>query len=379
MHERASHRAALEPVTQVNILVVDDRPENLLALEVALKNPSYKLVQASSGREALQKVREYDFAVILLDVQMPVMDGFSAAKLIRKEPRARFTPIVFVTASHDSEYHEQQGYEAGAVDYLLKPLNIEILKAKVAIFVDLFRKNQEIQQQAMLIYARDEFLSIASHELKTPITPLSLQMQSFIALIENDTFDSVPREKIQRMLKNSYAQVGRLTRLIDELLDVSRITAGRLGLHLEQMNLAELVQSTVDGFSAEIKASECTLKLDIDETASGMWDKFRLEQVFVNLLTNALKYGAGKPIEISISSDNNIVKLSIKDHGIGIAKEDQRRIFDRFERAVSLQQFGGLGLGLYIASEIIKLHHGKLSVESESNAGAEFTVELPRA
>jgi signal transduction histidine kinase len=362
---------------EINILVVDDRPENLLAMEVALRDPTYRLVQASSGREALQQVRERDFAVILLDVQMPIMDGFAAAKLIRKEPRARLTPIIFITANHGSEYHERLGYEAGAVDYLFKPLNVGILRAKVSIFVDLFRKNREIQQQAMLICARDEFLSIASHELKTPITPLSLQMQSFIGLIESGNLEKVPRDKLQRMLKNSYDQVERLTRLIDDLLDVSRISSGKLSLHCQRMSLADLVHSVVEGFSLHIQKAGCSLSVEVDPAAVGYWDRFRVEQVLINLLTNALKYGAGKPVDISVRVVGQWACLSVRDRGIGIARADHPRVFERFERAVSSRHFGGLGLGLYIASQIVKLHEGEIIVDSDLGAGACFTVRLP--
>jgi signal transduction histidine kinase len=370
-------RTLSAPEAQVKILAVDDRSENLMAMEAGLQDPTYKFVKANSGKEALQRCREEDFAVILLDVQMPIMDGYATAKLIRKDNRSRFTPIIFVTANHDSEYHERLGYEAGAVDYLFKPLNIGILKAKVAVFADLFRKNREIQQQAMLIYARDEFLSIASHELKTPITPLSLQMQSFINLVDSDALNTVPREKIQRMLKNAFGQVERLTRLIDELLDVSRLTAGKLVLHPDVMSLSEMVQTLADSFAVELKKSGCQLRLDLDAHAIGRWDRFRLEQVFINLLTNAVKYGPGEPIHASVTVDDSHAYLSVKDHGIGIAKEDQSRIFDRFERAASPRHFGGLGLGLYIASQIVKLHHGEISVQSDAGAGALFEVRLP--
>jgi signal transduction histidine kinase len=364
---------------QINILLVDDRAENLLALEVALRDPGYRLVQAASGREAVQRAQEEDFAAILLDVQMPIMDGFAAAKLIRKAARSRLTPIIFITANHGSEYHERLGYEAGAVDYLFKPLNVGILRAKVSVFADLYRKNLEIQQQAMLIYARDEFLSIASHELKTPITPLGLQMQAFIALVENGTLNTVPREKLQRMLMNSFGQVQRLTRLIDDLLDVSRITAGKLSINPEMMDLSEMVTSVVESFSDEIKKAGCAVTFDAATPVMGNWDRFRIEQALINLLSNAIKYGPGKPLVITVTQSDARATLSLRDYGIGISKEDQLRIFQRFERAVSARHFGGLGLGLYIASEIVKAHHGTLAVESELGAGALFTVSLPVA
>jgi signal transduction histidine kinase len=364
---------------EVNILLVDDRPANLIALEAVLSTPGHRLVKASSGKEALERVREQDFAVILLDVQMPEMDGFATARLIRQEPGSSATPIIFVTANHDSATYEQKGYAAGAVDYLLKPFNPDILAAKVAVFAELQRKNEEIRRQAKLIHARDEFLSIASHELKTPLTPLSLQMESFISLLDRDGLGKVPRERLERMLKNANSQVERLTRLVNELLDVSRITAGRLTLRREPVDLRSVVQSVVEAFAVGARKAGCELTVRCEGHVAGNWDRFRLEQVVINLMTNALKYGKGKPVEIAVKGYERSVRLSVRDQGIGIAPADQARIFERFERAVSAQNFGGLGLGLYIVGQIVKLHQGTITVESHPGEGACFEVSLPRA
>lgn len=361
----------------VKILIVDDRPENLLALEAALADTDYELVRALSGFEALEKAGQDDFALILLDVQMPVMDGFETAARIRSETRARYTPIIFVTAIDRTETYEQKGYRSGAVDYLFKPINTEILRAKVAVFVELYLQKHEIQRQAERIHARDEFLSIASHELKTPITPLGLQMESFIELFKNGEIDRVPRERLIRMLETSYSQVDRLSRLINDLLDVSRMTSKTLKLERNRTNLAKLVEDVVAGYGQEIQRSGCALTLSLERDVEGDCDKFRIEQVLINLLINATKYGAGKPIEIIVRKRPPVAQLIVKDHGIGISKEDQQRIFDRFERAVSARHFGGLGLGLYIANQIVKLHGGSIVVESTPGQGAEFSVQLP--
>jgi signal transduction histidine kinase len=378
----------------IRILAVDDREENLIALEAALQDQSYQLVKASSGREALRLIQEEEFALILLDVQMPEMDGFETARRIRSEPRSKTTPIIFVTAIYRTEEYEQRGYIAGAVDYLFKPIEVAILRAKVSVFADLYRKTHEIQRQAALlrdsmvrereneflkeaVRTRDEFLSIVSHELKTPITPLSLQLQSFRHFIETGSIQTISADRLKRMLDISYNQVERLSRLINDLLDLSRITAGRLSLNPEIEDLRVIVDSILEAFSDEFKKNHCEIVLQAPETLPGSWDRSRLEQVLINLLTNALKYGCGKPIEITLEQEGKCAKLKVRDHGIGIALEDQERIFQRFERAVPAEHYGGLGLGLYITQQIVALHQGRIHVESTPGEGATFTVELP--
>lgn len=376
------------------LLLVDDKQENLLALTAVLRDQGYELYEALSGYEALSLAQDHEFIAILLDVQMPVMNGFETAQLIRKREKNVTTPIIFVTAIHRTEAYEQKGYDVGAVDYLFKPVNTEILKAKIAIFSQLYNQKLEIQKQSALLHeksvkekeneflkeslkARDQFLSMAAHELKTPITPLNLQMQTFLKLINDGKFKDIDPTRMERMLRTSYSQVDRLSKMIDALLDVSRFTTGQMQVNFETVQLGELVKRVLQSFEEQLKTVACEAHLEIQSEVSGQWDSFRIEQVFMNLLSNAMKYGAGKPIEISVGEDQGQAVLKVRDHGIGIAKEDQARIFRRFERAVLPEFYGGLGLGLYIAWEIAQLHHGSLSVESEPGRGATFILKLP--
>ena len=378
------------------LLVVDDKQENLLALASVLADEGYDMVEALSGSEAITLAEKNDLIAILMDVQMPILDGYQAAKLIRQIPRHKNTPIVFVTAIHRSEELEERGYLAGAIDYLFKPINTTILKAKLSVFSQLYKQKEEIQAQAALINertvrekenellkeslkARDQFLSMASHELKTPITPLSLQMQSFLQMLENDTFKSADQETLKRMLMTSHSQVKRLSKTIDNLLDVSRFSTGHMQLSFEKVNLSRLVSAALDTFSAQLKDVGCDWILDAETDVTGEWDPFRVEQVFLNLLSNAMKYGAGKPIVVRVALLDGVAELHVTDHGIGIAPADQARIFNRFERAVSPAFFGGLGLGLYISCEIVRLHQGQIIVNSQLGKGATFTVKLPIA
>jgi PAS domain S-box-containing protein len=671
------------------ILIVDDRDENVLALEVMLSLPGVEIVKARSGPEALRLVLRQEFAVILLDVIMPTMDGFETARLIRMREASRRIPIIFLTAGPELDM-VSEGYAAGAVDFLVKPLNPGIVKAKVSVFVELYRMTHQIRRQeealrlaerrrgeaalkesdalyeasfnaaavgiahtsfedrwlrvnprfcqilgyaqeeclergfrdvthpedlademtglhelisgkigtyhrekryqhklghtiwldvtGSLVYdhagkakhfvaviedvterrrtderqrllagtgqillrsldhratiedvarlvtasfcdwcaiatvdrsaesgyhlaiahgnvqmglpitelrrrllesagfcrslgadcaemltdlwaraddlwkmdgstsallqrigagaamivplairdqvlgqiilvssqparrfgasdlataqelaqriamgveharlyreaqeavrVRDEFLSIASHELRTPLTPLQIHFQRLLSPRRNDA--SLAPEQLQRILGRCERQVHRLQALIDNLLDVSRISSGRLRLQLETVDLAEIVREVSGRFAEELAAAECQLLLDGATPVMGQWDRLRLEQVVTNVLGNAIKYGGGKPIEIKVEATPEGARLRIADHGIGIPDGDLTRIFQRFQRAVSARSYGGMGLGLYITRQIIDAHCGAIQVESRPGEGSVFVVELPR-
>ena len=225
---------------------------------------------------------------------------------------------------------------------------------------------------------RDDFLSIASHELKTPLNPLQLQVQSLQRklpqVVPPDSLEFVA-QKTATILRN----IDRLTRLVNDLLDTTRIGAGQFGFELSSVDLCEIVREVAEMFEerGELKQAGCTLQLDLDDALVGRWDRIRLEQLVVNLLSNALKYGAGRPVHITCRRQGPNGRLSVKDHGIGIALEDQKRIFGRFERAVSVRHYGGLGLGLFIAKQIVHGLGGHIEVESERAVQTVFSVQLP--
>jgi PAS domain S-box-containing protein len=227
------------------------------------------------------------------------------------------------------------------------------------------------------VQARDEFMSIASHELKTPLTSLKLQAQIRARDLQRGELRRFAPERLSQLVAEDEKQVNRLTRLVDDMLDISRIQSGKLSFHPEDFDLNEMVEETLTRFSAQIEASKSGVAFIRGEVAPGHWDRFRIEQVFVNLLTNALKYGAGNPIEVRISVEGGRGYLSVSDRGIGIKREDQDRIFGQFERAISASSISGLGLGLYISRKIVEAHHGRISVRSEEGKGSVFTVELP--
>ncbi|HKE83163.1 MAG TPA: PAS domain S-box protein [Vicinamibacterales bacterium] len=640
------------PAAPVQVLVVDDHPENRTALRAILSSPVYRVVEAGSGAEALLRLLEEDFAVLLIDVVMPDMSGFELAAAIKEREMTAAVPIVFLTAQTTDVDLVFKGYQVGAVDYLTKPLVPEIVRAKVAVFAQLFREKRRNEQQAALlleaernenefrlialqiaserryralaqavphivwtarpdgvvdyfnqrwfeytglsveqaagswlgilhsddsarcrtdwenamrsgemfqtecrlrrasdgafrwhlcravperstsgqilswlgtftdiedqkrveaiqaefkstldaepdaviifeptswhilyanhgasvllgyardellrmapsdfmaehdsvgfrkvlapllegsqphilietkfrrrdppavlidvslqliriganrivsiarditerkrtqlerellyreavdaIRARDEFLSVASHELRTPLSALQLQIQMLLRPPRRSPQAVLSPEQLKAKLETAYRLIERLTRLIEELMDVSRITAGRLRLELEEIDLSAVVREVVGRFEEEASRTHSDVEVRAVTPVLGMWDRIRVEQVIANLLTNAFKFGGGKPIEIAVEERGPIGRLVVVDHGIGIAREDVERIFQRYEQAISPRAYGGLGLGLYIARQVIEAHGGTIRVQSQPGAGSTFIIDLPK-
>jgi PAS domain S-box-containing protein len=229
------------------------------------------------------------------------------------------------------------------------------------------------------ISARDNFLSIASHELRTPLSALKLQAQlTKRTLSKMSQGENLPNERVQRFAELAETQTDRLTKLVEDMLDVSRISLGKLKLNPEACDLSEMVNGALETMSHQLQEAGCEVITQGMKPVIGVWDKFRMEQVIINLLSNAAKYGARKPVTIAIRSDDDSASLSVTDHGLGIAEEHQRRIFEQYERAVGANNISGLGLGLYISRQIVTAHGGEISVSSRPGAGSTFTVRLPR-
>lgn len=244
----------------------------------------------------------------------------------------------------------------------------------------LLRQHEEEERRARAgleaaVKARDEFLSIASHELKTPLTSLMLQTQ--LLQRRQERGEVLPPESVKRVLDQTTRQTERLARLVNDMLDISRLAAGKLALETEMFDLAELASDVVAKLGPQLSEAQCEVSVQAPEPVVGTWDRYRLEQVLTNFLTNAARYAAGKPVEVSVRRLEHRAELRVRDNGRGIAQEDQERIFRKFERAVGGREVGGLGLGLFIVREIVEMHGGTVRVESGVGRGAAFTVALP--
>jgi signal transduction histidine kinase len=227
------------------------------------------------------------------------------------------------------------------------------------------------------ILARDEFLSIATHELKTPLTSILLQLQTVLHNIRNVSLANFSVEKLLKMIESTEQQSNRLSKMINDLLNVSLITTGRLELEVEEFDLAEVVREVVDRFSEKIKRESYEITVHAKDSIKGTWDKVRIEQVITNLITNAIKYGDNKPISVTVTKDHSTATIRVVDEGIGIHPDKVSNVFGRFQRAIASNNYQGLGVGLYITHQIVIAHGGKITVESRLGSGSEFTVTLP--
>jgi signal transduction histidine kinase len=223
------------------------------------------------------------------------------------------------------------------------------------------------------VRVRDEFMSIASHELKTPLTPLQLDLDLLLRIVHETGAD----QRLVKRLETAHRQTRRLTQLVESLLDVSRLTSGHLSLQLQEFDLVEMAREVIDRHRRDASVAGCELQLHADAPVKGDWDRMRFEQILSNLLSNAIKYGAGQPVQVTVQEADGMARLSVEDQGIGISPQDAERIFARFERAVSPRHYGGLGLGLYVARQLAEAHGGTIVVHSQPGAGAKFTAVLP--
>ncbi len=384
------------------LLIVDDLPENLLALEALIQGADREVHKANSAEEALSLLLEHEFALAILDVQMPGMNGFELAELMRGTEKTKNIPIVFVSAAGREMNYAFKGYESGAVDFLHKPLDNHAVKSKVSVFVDLYRQRKALGQQlealecsrqeqeqllAQLQVARselehavrmrDDFMSIVSHEVRTPLNGLILETQLRKMHLARDNADAFALDKMRAMVERDERQINSLIRLIEDMLDVSRIRTGKLSIRPKRFDIGQLVNGLVENFAPQAAASESAIELERCEALVGHWDEFRIEQVVANLLSNALRYGERRPVRVRVFEESGMACVQVQDQGIGISPHNQRRIFQQFERVAANQSIAGLGLGLYISEQIVLAHSGRIRVDSEEGKGATFSVYLP--
>lgn len=372
---------------RVHVLLVDDLPANLLALEALLKREDVVLLKAGSGEEALELLLRHDVALALLDVQMPEMDGFELAEIMRGSERTRHVPIIFVTAGSSDTQRRFRGYEAGAVDFIAKPIEPHVLRSKADIFFDLYRQRRQIAAQRDELVAsaaalreadrtKDQFLAVLAHELRNPVAALMSGLDLLGRKREPEEADMI-RAQMERMLFH-------LARLVEDLLDVSRISEGKVSLKTARIELGEILRSAVEASRHNIDAAGHHLA--VEEPDGPVWleaDYTRLSQVVANLLNNAAKYTpAGGAIGLSARLDGAEVEIRVTDNGVGIPTEMQAQIFEIFTQVETHlgRAQGGLGIGLALVRRLVALHGGTIAVASEGPGhGSTFTVRLPVA
>lgn len=386
----------------VYFLLVDDLNENLVALEGLLRREGLVLLTARSGIEALEHLLKHDVALALLDVQMPDMDGFELAELMRGSERTRRVPIIFLTAGNTDWTRRFRGYEAGAVDFIQKPIEPHILKSKAEVFFQLFQQRQEVAQQRDELKAateenarllnesrqyslalkeadqrKDDFLAMLAHELRNPLAPVRSAVEILKLCETTDAMVAQVREIISR-------QVAHMVRLVDDLLDVARIARGKVQLRMERCDLAAIVRQTAEDYRQTLVDGGITMKLNIGEQP--LWlsgDPTRLAQVVGNLLHNSAKFTPrGGSVEVSCTTDTGhrhaIVRVT--DTGTGLDQAVLSRLFEPFSQASQKmdRDKGGLGLGLALVKGLVNLHGGSVEASSPGlSKGATFTLTLP--
>ena len=387
-----------------SILLVDDRPENLLALEEVLRPLGQHLVRATSGEEALKRVLTDDFAVILLDVQMPGLDGFETAAHIKQRERSRHIPIIFLTAISREPAHVVQGYAAGAVDFLTKPFEPWLLRSKVAVFLDLHRKNVLLERQAHLLREtlaqrtqaqqalvrkalelrasneelqrsnRDlaQFASIVSHDLGQPLLTISGFLQLLRRLL-GDKLDAAGAHALDGALQGAE----RMRMITDDLLAYSRV--GTAPPTREPVDLAALVGQTRDNLGFAI--AESGAEVVAEELPTVMGQRSLLAQLLQNLVANALKFvppGVAPVVRLTCEDQGTAWCVSVRDNGIGVPDDDRERIFEMFQRLPEREAYPGTGIGLAICKRVVELHGGRIWVEPAPGGGSAFRFTIAR-
>ncbi len=368
---------------RVNILLVDDKPENLLALIVTLERLGENLVTATSGKEALKRLLEEDYAVILLDVQMPEMDGFETASLIRQRDRSRHTPIIFITAISKTENHVFRGYSLGAVDYIFKPIEPEVLRSKVTVFADLFRKtqyakrlNETLKRRTVELETANEELQAfsysISHDLRIPLRAIN----GFAQILDRRHRQHLDEEG-QHYLGNIVKAGEQMEQQIDDLLAYARL--GRESLRYQPLALRDVVTRVVENLAGRLEEENGEVAI-ADDLPEVVGCRRLLERVLSNLIDNAITFhrpDVPPRVEISAQLQADSYTIQVRDNGIGITSEDQAKVFLPYGRLRGPVEHTGTGIGLALVKKSVDLMGGWVWVESKPDEGSSFWVKLP--
>jgi signal transduction histidine kinase len=365
----------------VRILLVDDNAANLLALEAVLDPLGQELVTARSGTEALEKLHDQDCALVLMDVHMPVLDGFQTVEAIRKRQQLAHLPVMFLTAMFRDQPAAARGYALGAVDFIMKPFEPEIIRAKVGAFVVLYQYNQRLKHHQQLLAdevsartaaeradrMKEEFIAVLGHDLRTPLNAIMLTAEKHERMPD-------ALEPCREAGKQIVTSATRMSRLIEDVVDFTRSRlGGGIPIDRKPADMAELCRAPLHEIRTVIEAS--TISVHVEGDVRGSWDPDRVVQVVANLVGNAAMHGDGI-VEITVRDAGDQVVLAVHNGGPPIPIEKMEHLFEPFHRGGRRRE--GLGLGLYIVDQIVRAHGGSVRAESSETSGTTFTVSWPR-
>src|SRR5689334_10302102 len=359
---------------KVKCLLVDDVEENLLALEAVLRGDDREIYKATSGPQALELLLLHEFALALLDIHMPTMDGFELAELMRGTERSKHIPIIFITAQSPNEPLRMfRGYESGAVDVLFKPINTEILRQKAEVFFELHGQREALKQA---VQARDDVPAIVSHDMRTPLAVV----HTTTSMLLNPKYSLTPeqvREQHERIRRN----VDLMNRMIGDLMDMVSLRSGQLSINPKPLVINDTLRDAVAAHEAPARDKGLTLTYDAGtDVMRAEADRARLMQLFQNLIGNAVKFcKPGDSVRVTSRTRGTHANIEVSDSGPGIAADDLPHIFDPYYSASRKHQKSGTGLGLYIAKGIVDAHGGQIRCNSQPGVGTTFNVTLPLA
>ena len=371
--------------TEYEVIVLAPSGLDAASAVGVLSEGGLEAVSVAGLPELISRLNDPIGAVLIAEEALSKEHLDDLKQVLEKQEGWSNIPFILMTSQTERLFSEEMIMDVfglnGSVYILERPFKIFTLITTVKVALKMrawqYQVRELLHQQMVAVQQRDEFLSIASHELKTPITSMKIQVQSRKRMIKKGDASAFSPEKVVSLLESSETQMNRLTHLIDNMLDISKLVNGKLSLIFEPVDMSQLVTDVFENLSDEFRLANCEVNLQLKEGVMVVCDRYRIEQVLTNLFSNALKYGRGRPVSFILESDDEKLLFSVKDQGVGIANENLERIFDRFERAVSGTVIGGLGLGLYITRQILEMHNGQIYVESIVGKGSTFAIELP--